>query len=401
MIVRPFPHSDASPAPNWGDLTLAAALLGVAVLSGVYVDSGRPDTVVPTAWWQWLLIVIPPALVAVRRLDPVLVTGLATIAQAGIWISDLPEVLLPIIVILYTAASEAGRRGVLAAIGSSLVLTIVTGIGVRIADDVTAYQLPLIALTCGTAIALGVNAARQRDTADRLATTVAETRLRSEHERSQAIADERSHIARELHDIIGHTLSVIAVRAEAADRVSCNKPDAAPAAVAAIAVAARAALDDTRRVLAGLRDSSTVDLAPPPDLDATRRLVTDLAKAGVDATLTETGCDANTPPAFIAGGAYRIVQESLTNAIKHGGPDVRIDVHIACDPTQLDITVSNSIERAGNDARSEISGAGLAGMAERANVLGGTLDAQVIDGRFVVHSILPTGTRTEHEARHP
>ncbi len=400
MIVRSSQHNDASPVPNWGDLILAGALLGVAVLSGVYVDSDRPDTVVPTAWWHWLLIVIPPALVAVRRLDPVLVTGLATMAQAGIWISDLPEVLLPIIVIFYTTASQAGRRGLQAAIGSSVVLTIVTGVGVRIADDVTAYQLPLIALTCGTAIALGVNAARQRDTAEQLATTVAENRLRSEHERNQAIADERSHIARELHDIIGHTLSVIAVRAEAADRVSSNKPDAAPAAVAAIAVAARAALDETRRVLAGLRDSSTIELAPPPDLGATRRLVTDLAKAGVDATLTENGCGANTPPAFIAGGAHRIVQESLTNAIKHGGPNVHIDVHIACDPTQLDITVSNSIERAGDAARSEIAGAGLAGMAERANVLGGTLDARVIDGRFVVHSILPTGTLTEHEA-HP
>lgn len=379
-------------APTRGDLVLAAALVGVAVLSGLYVDAARPATVEPSVWWHWALIVTPPCLVALRRLDPVLVVVLATIAQAGIWTSDLPEVLLPIIVILYTAASEAGPNGVLVAIGSSAVLTIVTGIGVAVADDVTAYQLPLIALTCGTAVTLGMTAARRRATAETLATAVAESRLRIEHERDQAVADERSHIARELHDIIGHTLSVIAVRAEAADRVSERDPEAAPAAVNAIASAARSALNETRRVLAGLRESSAVDLAPPPDLEATRRLVTDLYEAGVDATLTEVGCENHSPPAFIAGGAHRIVQESLTNAIKHGGPAVSISVQLSCSPTQLDIEVTNSIGPVTGDASTRIEGTGLVGMAERASVLGGTLDARRIDDSFVVRAALPSGT---------
>jgi len=321
-----------------------------------------------------------------------MIASVVTVAQAGIWISDLPEVLLPIIVILYTAASEAGRTGRRMAIGSSVVLTIVTGIGVRIADDVTAYQLPLIALTCGTAVALGVNAARQRETAEVLAASVVESRLRIEHERNQAVSEERTHIARELHDIIGHTLSVIAVRAEAADRVTEDNPDAAPAAVAAIATAARAGLGETRRVLAGLRQSSTVDLAPPPDLDAICRLVTDLAQAGVDVTLSENGCGDNIPPAFITGGAYRIVQESLTNAIKHGGPDVTIVVNIECNPTHLDISVTNTTTSTDRPSSTLMSGAGIVGMVERATVLGGTLDARQVDDHFVVDATLPTGT---------
>ncbi|NND12402.1 MAG: hypothetical protein HKO10_00395, partial [Acidimicrobiia bacterium] len=131
----------AEQTPSKGDIALAGSLLGVAVLSGVFIDANRPDTVEPSMWWHWLLIATPPVLVAFRRRSPVLVAALASVAQAGIWISDLPEVLLPIIVILYAAASEAGRRGLQVAVAASVGLTIVTAVGVRIADDVTLYQL--------------------------------------------------------------------------------------------------------------------------------------------------------------------------------------------------------------------------------------------------------------------
>lgn len=399
MTVSRRSDSNAPQVPTIGDLALAAALLVVAVLSGLFIDAARPDTVQPSTWWHWALIINPALLVAVRRINPVVVTIMATVVQAGIWISDLPEVLLSIIVVLYTAASEAGRQGLQVAIGSGVVLTIVTGIGVRIAEDVTVYQLPLIALTCGTAVTLGVIAARQRETAEQLAAVVVESRLRSEHERSQAVVEERTHIARELHDIIGHTLSVIAVRAEAADRVSPKDPDAAPAAVTAIAAAARSALGETRRVLSGLRQTSTVDLMPPPDFDAIRGVVTDLESAGVDVTLAETGCHDNTPPAFIVGGAYRIVQESLTNALRHGGPDVTVSVRIECNPTHLDINVTNSIASAAITPATPTSGAGIVGMAERASVLGGTLDARQVDDFFVVDATLPTGIIPNDKAR--
>lgn len=391
MTVVAVSRIDAERIPGLGDIALATSLLGVAILSGFFIDAARPDTIEPSTPWHWALIASPSILVAFRRLDPIVVTIVATIAQAGIWISDLPAVLLPIIVILYAAASDAGRRGVEVAIGASFVLTIVTAVGVRIADDVSLYQLPLIMLSCGTAIALGVNAANQRRLAQELAIGIAESRLKSEHERAQAVADERSHIARELHDIIGHTLSVIAVRAEAADRVSKEQPEVANDAVSDIAGAARTALGETRRVLAGLRRSSTLELAPPPDLGATRRLVTDLAKAGVNANLTERGCDDHDPPAVVAGGAHRIVQESLTNAIKHGGPSVSVEVYLTCSQTDLEIRVDNTIERSGRAAGSDITGGGLAGMAERAEILGGAFRAGPAGDRFRVEATIPIG----------
>ncbi len=392
-------HRPTIPAPSRGDLALAAALAGVAILSGLSVDPDRPDTIEPSTLWQWLVILAPPALVAVRRVNPTVVAIAATVAQTAIWVSGLPEVLLPIIVILYTAASEAGRRGFQVAVGASVTLTIVTAIGVRVANDVTTYQLPLIALTCGTAVVLGANASRQRQITEDLATTIAERRLRSEHELTRAVAEERSHIAKELHDIIGHTLTVIAVRAEAADRVSEKNPAAAATAVAPIAAVARAALDETRQVLAGLRASSAVELAPPPDLDATRRLVTDLAAAGVAIQFTENGCLDCTPPALIGGGAYRIVQESLTNAIKHGGPAVSIEVRLDCSPNQLEIQVTNTVGTPSDTTDLHADGAGLIGMTERAAVLGGRLEVGPVADTFVVRAVLPMRTSSHQERR--
>ncbi len=382
-------RTDSGQLPSRGDLALAGSLLVVAILSGFFVDANRPDTIEPSTWWHWALIATPPVLVAVRRVNPVRVTVLATIAQSAIWVSNLPEVLLAVIVILYTAASDEDSRGIPVATGASVVLTVVTGVGVAVAEDVTLYQLPLIALTCGTAIALGVNARRQRLAAAQLATDVTETRILADQERTQAVSRERAHIARELHDIIGHTLSVIAVRAEAADRVAQAQPAAAGEAVSDIAEAARAALGETRQVLAGLRESGPAALSPTPDLQATRQLVSDLAKAGVDATLTEHDCDKHNPPAVVASGAHRIVQESLTNAVKHGGPNVTIHVELTCRQTALNIRVTNTVTAEASTAPTGTQGAGLTGMAERADILGGVFNAKREDKRFVVHASLP------------
>ncbi len=372
------------------DLALGAGLALTAVLSGLYVDGNRVDTVEPTQWWQWLLLIVPAMLVTVRRMQPIAVPIVGAVVQSLIWIVGLPDVLLPMLIILYSAAADGRGRGVRLAVGITVMLTCVTSVGVFATDEVTPYLVPLVAITCITAIVLGVNAARSRMIAVDLATTIAETRLRSEHEQAEALADERARIARELHDIMGHTLSVIAVRAEAAHRVAARKPEVVEEAVEAIATSARAALTDTRRVLAGLRSSSEVDLAPPPDLAATRQLVVKLAEAGVDAEI-EGAPDARcTPSALVAGSAYRIVQEALTNAVQHGPPQVQIRVLLDCDPTHLHVVVTSTLPPpVAATTRSHRRGHGLTGMAERVEVLGGTLSARPEGDRFVVRAALP------------
>lgn len=384
-------HNPSGPkTPDTRDLLFAASLLVVTVLSGLYVDAARPDTIEPSTWWHWILLCLPAALVAFRRIEPIAVVIAATAAQAAIWVSGLPDVLLPAIVILYTAAADGRRTAFLVAVAATAVLSAVTAVGVVIAGDVSAYQFPLVALTGGTAIVLGVSSARQREDAARLAASSARTELLAEQRRAEAVNNERAHIGRELHDSVGHALSVIAVRAEAADRVAATKPDEARIAVGEIAGAARRALADTRRVLAGLREASTAELAPPPDLEATRHLIARLVANGVDIELVDRGCETHRPSPAVAGGAYRIVQESITNAINHGGSETSIAVTLDCASTRLNVTVSNT----GSDTKrndGEIgNGSGVAGMRERASILGGTFDAvPQPDGGFVVTASFP------------
>lgn len=183
------------------------------------------------------------------------------------------------------------------------------------------------------------------------------------------------------------------MRAEAADRVADKHPAAAHDAVTAIAAAARTSLTETRRVLAGLRESGDFDLAPPPDLDAIRRMVAELADADIDVGIITDRCDEHPPSAVVASGAYRIVQESLTNAVRHAGPNAKIGVTLTCRNGELDITVADDgTGRSADDH--DGAGSGLTGMAERATVLGGTFEAgNDPTGGFVVNAVLPTDRR--------
>jgi signal transduction histidine kinase len=356
----------------------------------LYANPDQPGTVEPDQWWQWTLLVAPALVATFRRANPTVAAMAVTLAQATIWVSNLPEFVLALIVVLYTAASDGGRRGVQVAVVCAVGLTALSTVGLQVAEDVAVYQVPLVALTCGVAITLGAAAARQRERAAELAAQVTAVRLEGEHGRRQAVVDERSSIAKELHDIIGHALATIAVRAEAADRVAAKQPEAAAEAIASIAVAARASLDETRRVLAGLRTADTAELAPPPDLASIERLVEPLREAGVDVALSSSGCEDHEPPAVVIGGAYRIVQESLTNAIKHGGPDTSVAVELRCGPDRLDVRIVNSLPAVPDPVGVSMTpGNGMSGMAERAEVLGGTFGAGLTDEGFVVEATLP------------
>ncbi len=378
--------------PTKIDVGLGVGLFVVAVLSGLYGDEARPGMVVPDSWWHWVLIAVPSLTVAVRRVHPVVATIVATTAQILIWVADLPEFLLAMVVVLYSGASDGSQRALQTAVASSIVLTVMTAVGLRVAEDVSIYQVPLVALTCATAVALGLTSARQAKRAAEVATEMTEARTHYEQAQRNAITKERSAIARELHDVIGHTLATIAVRAEAADRVALQRPEVAAEAITDIANVARSSLDETRQVLAGLRTTERAELSPSPDMDSLRALVTDLAAAGASVTLSENGCDDHVPPAIIMGSAYRIVQECLTNAVKHGGENSTIEVGLFCAAARLEINVSNTTSQ----AREPLTlGIGLRGMAERATVLGGTFRTDHTGDAFVVNVSLPTNsTRT-------
>ncbi|MDG4821470.1 histidine kinase [Asanoa sp. WMMD1127] len=199
---------------------------------------------------------------------------------------------------------------------------------------------------------------------------------------------ERARLARELHDSVGHALTVTTLQAAAAQRAS-HDPEFVRQALVAIEETGRAAMEDLDHVLGLLRAAEHADRRPAPpqrtlaDVD---RIVADVTGAGLRVSLTRDGPLA-TVPAAVSREGYRIVQEALTNAVRHAGP-VPVTVHIAVADRSLRIDVANPVTRSGAP---DPSGRGLAGMRERVDVLGGRMTVGTADGRFTVAVRLPIG----------
>lgn len=198
-----------------------------------------------------------------------------------------------------------------------------------------------------------------------------------------AASEERARIAREMHDAVGHDLTVIALQADAASAALRHDPSRAARPVELVGETARGALAEMRRVLVAL------DVAPDEGGSAGRAEIEALVSRACDlgdiVDLRVQGEPAVEAP--VAAAAYRIVQECLTNARRHGS---RAPVLVEIDWSGVDLRVVNDCA---HDAGARGSGMGLTGMAERARVLGGHLSAEAVGGSFVVTAHLPLGSR--------
>ncbi len=208
-----------------------------------------------------------------------------------------------------------------------------------------------------------------------------------EEERARAIADERLHIAQELHDVVAHSMSVIAVQAGVGMHVADTDAAEAKKALENISMTSRSTLAELRRLLGVLRDDgSGAAYAPAPGLGDLDKLARELSDAGVPVEIEVEGSIKDVPPGVDFTG-YRIVQEALTNVLKHAGPSTA-RVAVQHRPGALHIEVSD--DGRGVNGRSTGTGHGLLGMRERVAVYGGTLDAgPVAGGGFRVAADLP------------
>jgi signal transduction histidine kinase len=191
-------------------------------------------------------------------------------------------------------------------------------------------------------------------------------------EARQAVAEERTRIARELHDVVAHQVSLMTVQAGAAKTVAADDPEGAAKAMEAVEKAGHQALGELRHLLGVLRPATEVDgLGPQPGVVDLPRLVGQLKDAGLDVSLTMEEGQTDLP-ARVNLSAYRIVQEALTNVLKHAGPNARAEVVLKTDNHGLTISVLDD----GHGATIlPASGHGTLGMRERALLLGGSLDA--------------------------
>ena len=227
----------------------------------------------------------------------------------------------------------------------------------------------------------------------REAAALAARASRLERDAQVAVAEERARMARELHDIVSHNLSVVVAQAAGARAVAERRPGAVSPTLEKIERSGRAALVEMRRLLGVLReDASDANLAPQPGLTQLEALAASVRAAGLAVELEVEGDFGDLPPA-VDLSAYRIIQEALTNALKHAGP-ARAHVHVRRDPDALVIEVVDDGVGSGPGDSSEV-GHGLVGMRERVALFGGEFRAQARrEGGFAVQARLPlTGDR--------
>lgn len=301
-----------------------------------------------------------------------------------------PAVVYPPIVALLIAAYSVGIHSQSRLIAAVVLVGTATLVAVRfgggdlppLPGGVLPYVLLLIPFLMGQVLRarqLRVDAFRERA-----------IRLEQEQEFAAQMArnEERSRIARELHDVVAHTVSVMVVQAGAARRIVETAPDQAVEALSAVETTGREAMTELRHLLGALRpEDGEAPLAPKPGIAQLPALIQRVRDAGLPAELQVTG----TPRTLAAGidlTAYRIVQEALTNTIKHAGS---VRAQIALDYRDDALKVEVLDEGTGQSLLPRASaGRGLAGMRDRVALLGGTLEAGPRLGRgFAVRAWLP------------
>ncbi|MGA5043032.1 sensor histidine kinase [Streptomyces arboris] len=260
-----------------------------------------------------------------------------------------------------------------------------------IAPDRSSGSALLLTILGGVVLVIG-GAVRERGVAQR---RLAEQETISEAERAQrTLLEERTRIARELHDVVAHHMSVITVQADSAPYRISGLPKAAEEEFTAIAAAARESLGEMRRLLSVLRSEGTEgDRAPQPGLDRLQQLVEATVRAGLPAELAlskELSSGRGEVPPAVDLSAYRIVQEALANVVRHA-PGARTRVLVAPERGHLLVLVVNGPATApGSPLETSGTGHGLVGMRERVRLTGGTLDTGPLpDGGFRVAARMP------------
>ena len=195
---------------------------------------------------------------------------------------------------------------------------------------------------------------------------------------------ERVRIARDMHDIVAHSLAVVIAQADGARYAAAVKPEMATEALGTIAQTARGALSDVRLLLTQLRHRQGD--GPQPTLADLETLFAQVRQAGIEPRITVDPTPPGEPPGAIQLAVYRILQEALTNSIRHG--DGAVDVHLAWLPDRVEIQVRNTVASGPSQPS---GGHGLIGMRERAQLVGGSLQAEREGAQFVVRAVLPIG----------
>ncbi|HLI42695.1 MAG TPA: histidine kinase [Streptosporangiaceae bacterium] len=403
------------------DVVLVVAVT-VLLLLGSYGEAhprNPADTIqfghrpVPQPGAAYVLVAIACLALAWRRRRPVAVLAVSAAAAIGYTLlgNVNGSVLVAPVIALYALATQvSARKAVVAGLVTMVVLTAATAARNPF-GHITGGAVDIIPFMVAAVTFAGIAVANRR-------AYVTSIRARAEADAQRRIDEERLRIARELHDVVSHTMATINVQAGTAAHVLSSRPEVAAEALAAIKSASKEGLRELRAILNLLRQADEADpTQPAPGTAQLGTLVAGARRAGLETTLTVTG----TPfplPAAVDLAAYRIVQESLTNAIRHAGPaTAAVSVGYLGDEVRIEVTdtgrgavASGSAAGGGSGGGSGSAagggsgggsggaagangggpGHGLAGMRERAAAVGGTVEAGPRPGGgFRVAATLP------------
>jgi len=377
-------------------VAVAVGLLGLAELAGVV-----PGSIFPAATGvSVVFVLLSAAPLVVRRRYP-MAAFLAVVVVTTVWQYSLyaPDQQMPfepfvaLLVSVFGAGALTQGRTAAAAVATVGVGSALTVVDVLSGEPVGAAVPPLVMIL--GVFALGRLTAAYRRRAHESAIRAVRAEQSAERATQEAVASERASIARELHDVVSHDVSLMVLQASVERRLLGEAPVGAAAATAdvleSIESAGRDALTELRHMLGVLRQEAQAPLAPQPGLDRLDELVDDARAAGVAVEVTRQG-DGPLPPGLDLA-AYRVIQESLTNVVKHVGP-TRVRLALARIPDELSIDVLDDGPTAGAVRPQLPGGHGLLGMRERVQLYGGTLLAGPYERGFRVQVRLPIPSGT-------
>jgi signal transduction histidine kinase len=375
----------------------AVAALVLAVSLPVLVDA-EDCTCGGIPAWGYLLVVAQTGLLIARRRFPFLVGLAVGLLSAVYGTSSLPDPAVPFagLVAFYSTAAYAGRR--LAVLAALIAATVIAASLTLPAADATVQDWTINYLVFATAWLLGWTARTRREITAALEERAASLERTRRAEAERAVAEERTRIAREMHDVVAHAVSLMVVQAEAGPVVLPADPARATAAFDSISATGKEALTEMRRLLGVLRADRPAELAPQPGIGRLPALVASFRASGLTVGLTIDVAPGVAPDPSTDLSIYRLVQEALTNALKHSGATT-VDVLVAAGPSGWRVRVTDDgpgMPGARTADPADLRGGngnGLIGMRERVGLLGGDLVAGPRPGGgWQVEAELPTAT---------
>jgi signal transduction histidine kinase len=368
-----------------GDLAVPLVVLAVQLTGAAVIDRTANVLLspqVPLDAVNWVLLVAGPVALVARRRHPVPVLWV-TVAVALVSGTGLAHVS---VVVAFFVAATAGQRY---AAWPALALTFVWTCW--LAPLAYGYAIPPlndVLLLAGWDLALVLAAEATRFRNER----VSATRTSRQIEQRRRQSEERLRIARDLHDVIGHNMSLINVQASMGLDLMDSQPERAQEALSAIKSASKEALDELRTMLTTLRsDGDAAPRSPAPGLDRLPELIEFTRAAGLSVEFEVAG-EARPLPVAVHLATYRIIQESLTNVVRHAGR-ARVKVRVTYDEAEMRVEIDDDGSCSANGSAAMGTGTGIAGMSERAAALGGDLDVGFRPGGgFRVSARLPVSS---------